>query len=128
MGDRPRVLLADQDVHCRQALEPAMQHITELIAVTTTEEAMKLLQEGPFDVVLADIGVPGQGGLWLLQQVQAASPNTKRVLMSGKRPDNFAELRQSGVATDLVRKPALITHLVSIVVGTTPAPAPPAQS
>lgn len=105
-----------------------MQHITEMITVKSVEEAQQALASGPFDVVIADIKVPGQGGLFVLQQAQQQLPNSKRVLLSADRPENFPQLVQSGVATDLVRKPALIEHLVNVVVGTVPAPAPPAQN
>lgn len=128
MADRPRVLLVDPDEHSRQALELALQHITEMVSVASTEEVQQQLSSGPFDVVMADIAVPQQGGLWVLQQAQQQLPNAKRVLLSADRPENFPQLVQSGVATDLVRKPALVEHLVNVVVGTQPAPAPPAQS
>jgi response regulator RpfG family c-di-GMP phosphodiesterase len=127
MADRPRVLLCDSDVHCTEALEPAMQHITDLIVAKTTDEAVQKMAEKPFDVVLVEPSLPGQGGMWLLQQIQAQSPNTKRVLLTGIRPTNFPALLQSGLVHALVRKPALIDHLVATVIGKQAAAPAPAQ-
>jgi len=128
MADRPRILLADPDENCRHTLQLALEHITELISVTTTEEALAKLAAEPFDVVLVSADCPGLGGIAFLQQTQAQFPNTKRVLLSGPRPDNFPQLQQAGIASDIVRKPALIEHLVNVVIGQSPAPAPPVQS
>lgn len=127
MADRPRVLLADPDENCRLTLALALEHITEFVAVTSTEEATAKLSE-PWDVLIVSADCPTQGGIALLQHAQAQFPNMQRVLMSGPRPENFAQLQQAGIANDLVRKPALIEHLVNVVVGPTPAPAPPVQS
>jgi DNA-binding NarL/FixJ family response regulator len=128
MSDVLRVLLADPDDHSIECIEPAIKHITELTVTKTSAEAIAALggAGGPFDVVLVDAHIPDQGGLAILQQVAQSSPSTKRVLMSGARPENFPALVQSGVAHALVRKPALIDHLVATIIGS-PAAATKAE-
>jgi DNA-binding NtrC family response regulator len=117
MANLPRVLLADQDVHSVEVIEPAMKNLTELVVARSTDEALALLSGSSWDVVLAAADVPGQGGVWLLEQVSQSWPGSHRVLLSGPRPGNFAELVRAGVAQDLLRKPTIIEQLMSVVLG-----------
>ena len=49
-------------------------------------QALTLLAEGTWDVVLLDINLPGRSGLDLLQEIRLRSPRT-RVLVISAYPD-----------------------------------------
>src|SRR5271168_1230517 len=47
------------------------------------EEALKLLGETRFDVVVSDMQMPGMDGLQLLSEVRKMHPETSRIIVSG---------------------------------------------
>jgi HD-like signal output (HDOD) protein len=51
--------------------------------VNSGQEALERLAEGPFDVVVADMRMPGMDGGDLLAEVRASYPGTVRLILSG---------------------------------------------
>jgi HD-like signal output (HDOD) protein len=47
------------------------------------ETALRLLQEGSFDVVASDMQMPGMNGIELLTEVRKLHPQTSRIIISG---------------------------------------------
>ena len=73
--DGIRVLVVDDDEQNREvvAAHLAEQHASVLTA-TSASEAFDLLQREHFDVLLADIGMPGEDGYALIRRIRALSP------------------------------------------------------
>src|SRR6187397_1525829 len=44
---------------------------------------LKALEERVYDLVVADINMPGEDGIWLLKQVREAFPDTAVVMLTG---------------------------------------------
>jgi PAS domain S-box-containing protein len=70
-----RVLIVDDD---RDTLEVVKQLLEQAGADVTTaasaEEALEVLRRGPPDVLLSDIGMPGQDGYELIRRVRQLAP------------------------------------------------------
>lgn len=49
----------------------------------TAEEALALLVEHDFSIVVTDMKMPGKDGLWLLQEAKKHCPDTLRIVLSG---------------------------------------------
>lgn len=80
----PRVLIVDDETKVLSALRRLLHK--EAFAVVTTdspEEALRLLQGGPYAVVLADQRMPGMEGTRLLEKACQSSPDTVRVMLTG---------------------------------------------
>ncbi len=67
-------------------------------------EAVKLLRDEDFDVVLTDIQMPRSGGLDVLDAVMAERPNTPVVMMTGFASHETAVLAMKKGAFDYVEK------------------------
>lgn len=50
---------------------------------SSAADALSLLERDPFDLVLTDISMPGQTGLWLADRIRGRWPHTAVILMSG---------------------------------------------
>ncbi len=91
MGDTPsesirnkRILIADDDLTILQLLESAIQRFgfSQIKTVATGEEALNVLAQEPYDLILADIRMPGIGGLELYKRIAESYPELKaRMIM-----------------------------------------------
>jgi len=71
-----RVLLIDDDEECRDVVAAHLHGCHAAVStVPTAAEGFELLQREQFDVLLADIGMPGEDGYSLIQRVRALGPN-----------------------------------------------------
>jgi len=78
-------------------------------------EALELMVEKPASLVLCDIKMPGQDGLWLADRLRAHWPHTPVVMATAIDDlETVRESRQSG-AVDFITKPINQEQLLQIV-------------
>jgi sigma-B regulation protein RsbU (phosphoserine phosphatase) len=79
-----RVLLVDDEPKVLSALRRLLRREAfEVVATGSPEEALRLLREGAYAVVLADQRMPGMEGTRLLERAREVSPDTVRVMLTG---------------------------------------------
>ncbi len=80
-----RVLVVDDDMEIRAALRRELS-LCDLRCdlAADAEQALILLRETEFDVVVSDFDMPGMNGLDLLQRVRLTHPASYRVLLTGR--------------------------------------------
>lgn len=80
----PQVLLVDDEPNVLQSLRRLLRREPiELVTVTSPAEALARVQAEPFAVVISDQRMPEMEGTELLERVQAASPDTVRIILTG---------------------------------------------
>jgi HD-like signal output (HDOD) protein len=62
----------------------SMRHEWNMTFVTSGAEALKALEQAPFDVIISDMRMPGMDGAQLLTEVQQRYPQTIRIALSGQ--------------------------------------------
>jgi len=60
-----------------------MQVEWDLCLAKNAKEALDLQEASPFDIVIADMHMPGMGGMELLDKIAARYPNVIRMIMAG---------------------------------------------
>lgn len=80
---RSRILIVDDEPEITEILSDLLgsQYVCETAG--SGEEALELLKENEFHLVISDITMPGISGLELIPIVKSASPNTVVVMNSG---------------------------------------------
>lgn len=79
-----RILLVDDESNVLSALKRALfDEPLEITAVTSAEEALDLMQEDHFKVVVSDERMLGMQGSEFLAQVKALHPHTVRIMLTG---------------------------------------------
>ncbi len=66
----------------KRSLRP-MRHEWNMTFVSSGAEALKALEQAPFDVVVSDMRMPGMNGAQLLKEVQQRYPQIVRIVLSG---------------------------------------------
>jgi CheY-like chemotaxis protein len=83
--------------------------------VTSGSEALERIETGSFDVVVADVKMPGLDGLQLARILGQRNPEIRVVLLSGHgSSEDVEEGRRLGVV-DYLQKPIEIETLVELL-------------
>jgi DNA-binding NtrC family response regulator len=77
-------------------------------------QAILLVDQAKFDLVLSDVMMPGLNGLDLLEHIRSVAPDIPVLLMSGFSPVEVDEMIQRG-AVDFIMKPLDLDVLLSKV-------------
>jgi signal transduction histidine kinase len=109
MGEerRERILVIDDEEGiregCRRALEP--EGYIVVTAATGPEGLRRLEEEGPFDLVLIDLVLPGMRGFDLLQAIREKYPDTICIIITGYATVDLAVQAIKAGAYDFLTKP-----------------------
>jgi DNA-binding response OmpR family regulator len=111
-----RVLIVDDEHELVSALEERLQlRGFTTCGVTDGATALECLRTEPFDVVLADVKMPGLGGLDLVRTINAEQPGLPVVLLTGASSAQDAASGSTLGAFDYLVKPVKIDDLVQVL-------------
>jgi len=108
-----RVLLVDDEEEFAQTLAERLKlRGYDAEAASQAEEALGLIDEAEWDVVVLDMVLETQSGLEVLRRIKAVRPELPVILLSGRGSDqDFREGERMG-AFDYLIKPVRIEQLV----------------
>lgn len=108
----PAILIIEDDENLASALKDFFEDERWSVSTANTVAAARLqLSEGIFDLVLADYLLPDEDGLSVFEEIQARSPLTKVMLMTGVQDMEVAATAFRKGAADLIPKPFEINQL-----------------
>ncbi len=111
-----RALVVDDDRAVRKALQVNLtKHGLEVTLAETAEEALALLHEAPFDLLLTDVKMPGTNGMELLRSARAAWPDMPVVVMTGYGSVQDAVAAMKAGAADYLIKPVSKDELIVVI-------------
>ncbi|MFZ5495008.1 MAG: HD domain-containing phosphohydrolase [Verrucomicrobiota bacterium] len=86
-----RILFVDDDPNLLAAFQRNLRKQFVFDTALGAVEALRLIQsDGPYAVVVADMNMPGMNGIELLERVQAASPDSVRLMLTGNADQQTA--------------------------------------
>jgi len=101
-----RILLADPDPRSQQDIASLLaDRGYSLDAAPDLASALRPVRDGTVDLILADLSLPGGGGMELLQKVQRSNPDTAVVLLSAFGSVQDAVKAMQHGAADFLGKP-----------------------
>jgi two-component system, cell cycle response regulator CpdR len=113
LGAMPRILLAEDDDQLRLFLSRGLQRAGHIVdAVGDGAAALQLAEKENFDLLLADVVMPGLDGIELARQVGTLQPGIRIMFITG-----FAAvvMREEGLTPNRPRvlaKPFHLRHLI----------------
>jgi response regulator RpfG family c-di-GMP phosphodiesterase len=79
-----KILLVDDDPNILAACKRALRKQFCIETAQGGEEGLRLIQkDGPFAVVVADMGMPGMDGVQFLSRVKESAPDSVRMMLTG---------------------------------------------
>lgn len=83
---KANILLVDDEAGMRDAVRHVLMDLDalEVIAAASGEEALGIMDQREIDVLISDYQMPGIDGLELMERVRHTSPDTVRILFSGR--------------------------------------------
>jgi two-component system response regulator AtoC len=109
---RVRVLFVDDDHAFRDALAEALRHSGfDVNEAPSAEEALRLADEGAYDVALVDLRLPGLSGEELVGELQQRAPSTEIVVLTGHATVESAVRTLKEGAYDFLSKPCSLEEL-----------------
>ena len=100
------VLVVDDDEAMRRLLRRWLEEWQFGVRTAgSATDALALMIAHPAAIVLCDIRMPGRDGVWLMQQIGEAWPQTVLVMTSAVSDPDVVELVRNLGAVDFVTKP-----------------------
>ena len=111
-----RLLIVDDEAAQMQALcDTLADHGYQVVGRTGGEAALAALRHEKFDLLLADLMMPGMNGIDLLRQALAIDPMLVGIIMTGEGTIGTAvEAMQSG-ALDYILKPFKLSAILPVL-------------
>ncbi|TWT37791.1 Hydrogenase transcriptional regulatory protein hupR1 [Posidoniimonas corsicana] len=107
-----RVLFVDDEGIVLKSLNRALSTTYDITTAYSAEEALRLLSEQKFAVVVTDMRMPGGDGMWLIRQAGEMSPNTSFIVLTGNCDDATRDTAMaSGKVFSFLNKPCPIDLL-----------------
>lgn len=111
-----RILIVDDEPDFLETLVKRLQrrHV-DARGAGSGEEALKILQEQLFDVVILDVRMPGMDGIETLKEIKRKSPLTEVIMLTGHASVESGVQGMQFGAFDYVVKPADFDELMEKV-------------
>lgn len=116
-GPRPaRILVVDDEAANMNALcETLRGRGYEIEGFTDGRVALEAVRNGRFDLLLADLAMPGMGGVDLLREAQRHDPDLVGVIMTGEGSIASAVEAMKTGALDYVLKPLKLSVILPVL-------------
>ncbi|MAD88943.1 MAG: response regulator [Pseudoalteromonas sp.] len=100
------ILLVDDEPEVLNAISRVLRKDYKISKANSAHEALKLIADNEFDIILSDIRMPNMDGIELLTQIKRTTPEIARVLLSGYSDmDACQKAIEDEVASIILTKP-----------------------
>ncbi len=111
----PRILLVDDEQEITDILADLLSEDYTCSQAATASQALELLKQREFELVISDITMPGMSGLDMIPHVKQIAPNTVVVMISGMQTVESAIGALRLGAFDYLMKPFDLRQVEAVV-------------
>ena len=105
MTTRKKVLVCDDELGVREALNLILEDICDLAFATSGNEAIEKVKDTKFDILLLDIKMPEKDGLETLEEIRKIDKDIRTIIISGYQSVETAAKSVKLGATEYITKP-----------------------
>ncbi len=111
-----RILIVDDETSIRDLCARVLKRNGfEVMTASTGEDAVRRLQESPYDLVISDIRMPGISGINVLTTAKALYPSIAVILITGFGTNEVADRASQSGAYKILTKPFDALELLGMV-------------
>jgi len=111
-----RVLVMDDEPLVRELLQHLLTHAGHSVATASDgREGVRSFQQGDFDLVITDLGMPMMGGLDAAIRIKQLNPAVPIILITGWGTDLESERPKADLVDAVISKPFDIDKLLTLV-------------
>ena len=111
-----RVLIVDDEPDFLETIVKRLKRRkVDALGVGSGKEAVKVIEERTFDVVILDVRMPGMDGIETLREIKRKSPLTEVIMLTGHASVESGIQGMQFGAFDYVIKPADLDELIEKV-------------
>ena len=112
----PVILVVDDELSMREFLKILLEKEGyEVITASEATNAIELIKNQDFDLILSDIKMPGMGGLTLLEKIKEINNSLPVIMITAyASPENAVIAMRSG-AFDYITKPFKVDEILKII-------------
>ena len=109
------ILVVDDDNLVNEFINETLSRLGYTVySASSGAEALEMMEEYDFDLVLTDWRMGEMGGLELAESIQGISPDTRILLMTGSDMSDFDGKAKSLLA-GWIKKPFTLPHILNTV-------------
>lgn len=111
-----RILVVDDEQSIRDILSKMLSVIGfEVVVAGTGDEGLELFHDGPFDLVITDLEMPGMDGWTLTSRIKGDSPDTPVLIITGSSKVHVVREMKEPSANSVMIKPFRLAELKKTV-------------
>ena len=110
-----RVLVIDDEIDICETIRDIASEFAEAVMASQAEEALKLLEQQQFSLIISDINMPGMTGLDLLRHLRNKRFSYPVVFVSATDSDESVAKALEYGAADFISKPFKNDELAELV-------------
>jgi DNA-binding LytR/AlgR family response regulator len=117
MNNKAVILIVDDEIKIVNALKRVLHKMDcEILSATSPEDAIKIIDQSEYDIVICDYCMPNINGIDVLRHSKKVIPHAARVLMTGYSDVNIAiSAVNEGSIFYYISKPWTTSDLTSMV-------------
>ena len=114
--DAPRVLVADDEANIRSSLVRALELSGyRATGVASGKDALAVLDQAVYDVMLLDIKMPGMDGIEVMRRARQAQPDLTILVLTGHATLESAIVAVKTGAVDYLLKPVSVRDITEAI-------------
>ena len=111
-----KLLIVDDEPKIRSMLAGCLeQDGLTILTAGSGDEALKLIEQDPPNLVIADVKMPGLDGLELLQQIRARNLSIGTFLLTGYDDDAIEQQAKDLGALGIIHKPPMFAEVRRLI-------------
>ena len=110
-----RILIVDDEENVALTLQDSLEKLPDcqVSVATSGEEALRLFEQQPFDLLITDYKMPGMDGMTLAAQVRQSYPMTAIVMVTAYSSDELREQAARASIQRILGKPVRLSEVRS---------------
>ena len=109
------MVVDDEELHVRALCDTLRTQGYEMSGFTLAKDALEALRQGSFELLLADLMMPGTDGIALVQSARCIDPDLACIIMTGEGTIASAVQAMKVGALDYILKPCKLSAMVPVL-------------